>query len=75
MVEPTLRVRVKDNDTGLVREYALSRHNWRHAWAACTDTGGIVMWVPEGLMDEKVVRVVTSGRTWSVVRVTNEVNT
>lgn len=71
MVEQCLRVRVVDNDTGRVSEYALSRDNWRHEWAACTDNGGIVMWVPEGLMDTNVSRVITSGRTWSVVNVNN----
>lgn len=71
VVEQRLRVRVVDNDTKEVREYALSRDNWRHEWAACTDAGGIVMWVPEGLMNEKVVRVVTSGRTWSVIHINN----
>ena len=63
-VDPTMRVRVQDSDTGVVTEYALSRDNWRHAWAACSDNGGIVMWVPEELMEPHVSAVITSGRKW-----------
>jgi hypothetical protein len=67
-VNPTMRVRVMDIETRVVTEYALSRDNWRHAWAACSDKGGIVMWVPESLMEPKVSAVITSGRKWTIVR-------
>jgi hypothetical protein len=59
-----MRVRVHDMTTREVREYALSRDNWRNAWAACTDSGAVVMWVPEELMEPHVQSVLTSGRRW-----------
>jgi hypothetical protein len=71
MVDPQWQVMVQDMDTKGITVYALSRDNWAHRWAATTRSGSVVMWVPEGLMDDKTTAVITSGRKWTKIRVVN----
>lgn len=73
MNEPNMMVRVEDQAEGTKATYFLSRDNWRHEWAATTEGGAVVMWVPKALMEEHVTAVVTCGRRW--VKVINNERT
>ena len=39
-------VEITNNDTKTTTKYRLSKNNWAKRWAAMTETGLVVLWLP-----------------------------